>query len=54
MKKELKALECNETWELAIILKGKKAIGRKQVYKIKLEEQLKGTKLQRVHPNLWN
>lgn len=35
MKKELEALETNNTWELSIFPHGKKAIGCKWVYKVK-------------------
>lgn len=37
MQKELKALELNNTWELVSLPSGKKAIGSKWVYKIKLK-----------------
>ncbi|XP_019055631.1 PREDICTED: uncharacterized protein LOC109115749 [Nelumbo nucifera] len=36
MNKELAALEQNETWELTALPVGKKAIGSKWVYKVKL------------------
>ena len=36
MNKEMAALEANETWELTLLPKGKKAIGSKWVYKTKL------------------
>lgn len=36
MKKELLALETNKTWDLVDLPIGKKAIGCKWVYKIKL------------------
>lgn len=35
MKEEIQALEDNHTWQLVTLPKGKKAIGRKWVYKIK-------------------
>lgn len=37
MKKEIEALEANETWELTSLPEGKKAIGSKWVYKTKLK-----------------
>lgn len=37
MEKELKALEANNTWELVPLPKGKRAIGCKWVFKIKLK-----------------
>lgn len=38
MNKELTALKQNQTWEVVSLPKGKKAIGWKWVYKIKLRE----------------
>lgn len=35
IKKELDALEANETWELVKLSKGKKPIGSRWVYKVK-------------------
>lgn len=35
MKKEVDALDTNETWKLTSLAKGKKAIGCKWVYKVK-------------------
>lgn len=37
MNKEIKALEAYNTWELTDLPKGKKAIGNKWVYKVKLK-----------------
>lgn len=36
MERELTALERNETWEITELPKGKKAIGSKWVYKVKV------------------
>lgn len=37
MNKEIEALEANNTWETIPLLKGKKVIGCKWVYKVKLK-----------------
>ncbi|KAL0426862.1 UNVERIFIED_CONTAM: Retrovirus-related Pol polyprotein from transposon RE2, partial [Sesamum latifolium] len=38
MDKEIEALECNDTWDLTELPKGKRAIGSRWVYKIKLKQ----------------
>lgn len=47
MTKELNALDANHTWDVVDLPKGKKPIGPKWVFKIKLKAngRLKGTRL---------
>lgn len=38
MKKEVEALASNGTWEICVLPKGKKTIGYKWVYRVKLKK----------------